>query len=332
MKRILVVNLNFAIDKTAVIDSLERGRVYRMKNVKTMPGGKGVNVARALQTLGAPAALMGFVAGHNGRWITEVLTKDGFNSICVPFSPGESRVCYSIADTNGVSTDFNEEGSPVPRQARDLFVRRYTAALGNCDLAAFCGRLMPGLPVSFFNQLIAIARTKNIACAADTSGAPLRAIVKAGPDLIRINREEFEFMARRPFTAENLGVLYAQASKNGTRHIMVTDGPGPTLAVSDGQLWKFCPPPVTVVTPVGAGDSCMAGLLYSFAAGKTRRKCAEFALGAAASDCLSLGAGIIDAKQCQSLARKVKSVKLGIIEIRNGQVRSANEKNAFAGR
>lgn len=314
-----MVNLNLAIDKTAVIDRFTPGRVYRLKAVKTQAGGKGVNVARVLKTLGAPAVLMGFVAGHNGRWITEALTKEGFNSICVPFAPGESRVCYSLANADGVSTDFNEEGAAVPRKAREQFVRRYTTALADCDIVAFCGRLALGLPVTFFSQLIAIAREKGILCAVDTSGAPLRSVLRAAPDLIKINREEFEFMARLPLSPENLAAVYARAAKKGLRHIMVTDGSGRSYGVSDGRVWRFTPPKINVVTPVGAGDSCMAGLLYSFLHGEPRRRCAEFALGAAASDCLSLGAGIIDVKQCARLARKVKSEELGVVEISSGK-------------
>lgn len=310
MKKILVVNLNFAVDKTAVIDYFEPGRVYRLDKVKTLPGGKGVNVVRALKSLGTPAVIMGFVAGNNGRWITEALTKEGFNSICVPFSPGESRVCYSIADKSGVSTDFNEEGSPVPAKAREQFLRRYTAALKDCCIVALCGRLSPGLPVGFFAKLVAIAREKGILCAVDTSGPPLRSVLAAGPDLIKINREEFEFMAGCALEPDNLCQVFKKARKKGTRHIVVTDGPGPTMAVSADNFWRFYPPKIQVITPVGSGDSCMAGLLYGFSHGEARRKCVELALGAAASDCRSLGAGIIDPKQCRAFASKVKSEKL----------------------
>ena len=42
----------------------------------TMPGGKGVNVARTLKTLGAPVIATGLAGGPTGTRIVEQLTQE----------------------------------------------------------------------------------------------------------------------------------------------------------------------------------------------------------------------------------------------------------------
>lgn len=158
MNDVLVVNLNLAVDKTAVIRNFKKSRIYRLDGVKTLPGGKGVNVARALKSLGTSSRLLGFVAGHNGRWIAENLALEGLDSVCVPYGPGESRVCYSVVDEkDGVSTDFNEEGPVVPPGARHEFVKQYRRLLGDCKAVALCGRISAGLKKDFYGGLVKMA-------------------------------------------------------------------------------------------------------------------------------------------------------------------------------
>ena len=311
MKKVLVVNLNFAIDKTASLDELTEGRVYRLSRVKTMPGGKGVNVARALRTLGVPVKLLGFVAGHNGRWLAQALTSEGLESDCVPFAPGESRVCLSVVDRHGVSTDFNEEGPAVPRKAADILLERFHTCLKDCELVAFSGRIARGLPDDFFCRLITLARRAGKMSAVDTSGLPLKSVMSSsGPSLIKMNRSEFEEASGKPFTPAALSQSFGRMRKRGTQYMLVTDGPFATYAVTPENLWKFHPPDIEVVTPVGAGDSFMAGLIYGHVSGFSRQESARMALGCAASDCLSLGAGIIIKKECRRYAAQAHLQRL----------------------
>ncbi len=309
--KLLIVNLNLAVAKTAAVSGLSKGNIYRISDGETLAGGKGVNVARVLSTFGVKPLITGFVAGHNGKWIAEALACEGFESVCVPFSPGESRVCYTIVDSkDGVATDFNEEGSPVPLSAQKQFLKVFSRCLDGCGIVAFSGRICPGLGDNFFSQLIALAKNRRILTAIDTSGKPLCAAVKAGPSLFKMNREEFEEAAGEKLSPRAAVRFFRKVLQYGTEYVIVTDGPRPTWAITPQNLWQFTPPPIKVVSAVGAGDSFMAGLLYGFASGRNRQECARLALGAASSDCMSLGAGIISKKQCLEFARKARIKRL----------------------
>ena len=63
---IITVTLNAAIDKSLSVPNFRLGRRHRTVDQTTMPGGKGVNVARTLKTLGQPVIATGFAGGPTG--------------------------------------------------------------------------------------------------------------------------------------------------------------------------------------------------------------------------------------------------------------------------
>ena len=74
-RMIVTVTLNTAIDKTLSVPNFRLGRRHRTVEQTTMPGGKGVNVARVLKTLGAPVIATGLAGGATGTRIVDQLTQ-----------------------------------------------------------------------------------------------------------------------------------------------------------------------------------------------------------------------------------------------------------------
>jgi 1-phosphofructokinase/tagatose 6-phosphate kinase len=70
---IITVTLNTAVDKTLAVPNFRLGRRHRTVEQTSMPGGKGVNIARVLKTLGQPVIATGFAGGPCGARITEQL-------------------------------------------------------------------------------------------------------------------------------------------------------------------------------------------------------------------------------------------------------------------
>ena len=63
---ILVVCLNPALDITHHVPVVDWASVNRPSAVQTRPGGKGLNVARTLLTLGAEVLVLGLAGGATG--------------------------------------------------------------------------------------------------------------------------------------------------------------------------------------------------------------------------------------------------------------------------
>src|SRR5215203_1606010 len=121
---ILTVTLNAAVARTLVVPSLTIGQRHRAPESITLAGGKGINVARSLRTLGVPVLATGFAGGRNGDAV-----RDGLSAAAIPFDlveiEGHSRTSTAIIDPMaGTQTEINEYGPEVtPAEAKE-FSRR----------------------------------------------------------------------------------------------------------------------------------------------------------------------------------------------------------------
>jgi 1-phosphofructokinase/tagatose 6-phosphate kinase len=108
---IVTVTLNAAIDRTV-----------RVPNSLRLPGGKGVNVARALKALGQPVIATGLAGGRTGVQIIEELTAEGILNDFVRIAD-ESRTSTAVIDpTNNQQTEINEYGPSVQQAELDVLV------------------------------------------------------------------------------------------------------------------------------------------------------------------------------------------------------------------
>lgn len=72
---IITITLNAALDRTQRIEHpLQVGKLNRAVSSHLEPGGKGINVSRAIKALGGSSIALGFSAGTNGRIMKDMLT------------------------------------------------------------------------------------------------------------------------------------------------------------------------------------------------------------------------------------------------------------------
>jgi fructose-1-phosphate kinase PfkB-like protein len=110
---IITVTLNAALDKTLEVPNFTPGRRHRTVEQTTMPGGKGVNIARAIKRLGQPVIATGLAGGATGTRIVEALTDESILNDFVRIRE-ESRTNTAVLDpTTGLHTEINERGPSV---------------------------------------------------------------------------------------------------------------------------------------------------------------------------------------------------------------------------
>ena len=141
---ILTVTLNAAIDRTVAVPNFRLGRRHRAVESRTVAGGKGINVARALSLLGRPVIAAGFVGGPTGTRVLEGLREE---SVLTDFTriAAETRINLAVIDpTSGEQTEINERGPAVsPEETKKLFERIGYLASG-AKICVLAGSLPPG--------------------------------------------------------------------------------------------------------------------------------------------------------------------------------------------
>ena len=64
---IYTVTLNPALDKTVEIPGMALDTVNRITEMRTDPGGKGINVSKVIAKLGGDSRAVGILGGESGR-------------------------------------------------------------------------------------------------------------------------------------------------------------------------------------------------------------------------------------------------------------------------
>ena len=139
-RMIITVTLNAAIDKTLEVPSFTPGRRHRTVDQTTMPGGKGVNIARAIKRLGQPVIATGFAGGATGSRIVEALNDESILNDFVRVGE-ESRTNTAVLDpTTGVHTEINERGPSVSPAEMELFREKLLYLAQGASICVFAAK------------------------------------------------------------------------------------------------------------------------------------------------------------------------------------------------
>ena len=312
---IITVTLNTAIDKTLAVPNFRLGRRHRTVEQTTMPGGKGVNVARVLKTLGAPVIATGLTGGATGTRIVEQLTQLSVLSDFVRIRE-ESRTNTAVIDpTTGEQTEINERGPKVSQQEVELFVDKLLYLAKGARMCVFAGSLPRDVDVDIYARLIRELKRLGVHCVVDTDGDPLRRAVRAEPDIISPNVLEAEELVGHEFNDdEDRTYAVREICELGAREAIMTmtDGVFARMSPSDGSsepsLYRVrvrggaIEPRATV----GSGDAFLAGFV---AARYQRREPADalaFAVACGAESTQHLGAGLVDPDRVERLLGDVE--------------------------
>ncbi len=305
---ILTVTLNAAVARTLVVPSLTLGHRHRAPESITLAGGKGINVARSLRTLGVPVLATGFAGGRNGDAI-----RDGLSAAAIPFDlveiEGYSRTSTAIIDPMaGNQTEINEYGPEVsPAETRE-FSRRLEHLMEYATAVVFAGSLPPNLDEGFLVGLVQRSRERGLYTVVDSTPAVLRAALKAGPSLVSPNQHEAESVVGFDFIEEDdfpRGLL--RLVELGSSGACITSREGHSYLTTDASIISARAPKVEALSTIGSGDAYLVGLL----AGLLHRDLApvdavRLAAGCAAANAEALGAGLFEARRAEELAASVQ--------------------------
>jgi 1-phosphofructokinase len=272
---IVTVTANPSLDRTIEVDRLRRGEVQRAKGDRVDPGGKGVNVSRALVANGHATRAVLISGGHAGTELLDLLAEAGVPIIEVPVSQGV-RSNLTLAEADGTVTKLNESGPILRSEEIEELLEAAISAPPNYALQtpsssidrptawiAGCGSLPPGVGADFYAVLVERAREAGAVTVIDTSGPALEACLAARPDLVKPNLEELAEAARTPIRTMGDAVAAAEALRAaGAGAVLASLGAdGAVLVEADGVWHAKAPLAGPLASTVGAGDAALAGFL-----------------------------------------------------------------------
>ncbi len=311
---IITVTLNAALDKTLEVPSFTPGRRHRTVDQTTMPGGKGVNVARALKRLGQPVIATGLAGGSTGTRIVDALTDESILGAFVRIRE-ESRTNTAVLDpTTGIHTEVNERGPEISLQELDLFRDKLLYLAQGASMCVFAGSLPRGVDPGVYGDLIREVRKLGVTTVLDTEGEPLRLGARAEPDVISPNELEAEELVGHEFNDDDDRVeAVVEMTRLGARQAIMTVADGCfARVIEDGTpvLLRMRVAEQEARSAIGAGDAFLAGYLASRYTGRPPVDSLRFAVACGAESTQHFGAGVVDRPRVERLLAEVQTERL----------------------
>jgi tagatose 6-phosphate kinase len=303
---ITVLCCNAGVDRTYAVDSFTIGSYHHPRRFRAAPGGKGVNVARVLRTLGEDVTLGGFAGGTAADFMVAQLKKAGITPSFVRIAE-ESRLCINVIDSVTLTqTQVDEIGPLVTPSEVSALKHRWPTLLQRSSMAILSGSAPRGAPFSLYRELVEIAHAQKVPVILDARDELLAEAIQARPQVIKPNLIELCGLVGAELSVPN-GVAEAarELLAKGIKMVITSLGHQGAIFSSAKGNWWARPPKIDVVSPVGSGDAMVAG----FAAASVQQKPLEdrirWAIAAGAANAESFGAGFCTLEQMRNIYPEV---------------------------
>lgn len=307
---ILTVTLNAAIDRTVAVPNFRLGHRHRAVESRTVAGGKGINVARALNLLGRPVIATGFAGGPTGTRVVEQLRQE---SLLTDFTTiaGETRINVSVVDpTSGEQTEINERGPAVSAEEVEAFVERLGYLAGGAKLCVLAGTLPPGASDDLYARLVKDLRAHGVIVVLDAEGEAMLAGLRAGASVVTPNEREAEELVGQEF-ADRGDLVHglSELVRLGAGEAAITRPDGCVAVVGEGSERRFVEVRTESLEPVstvGSGDAFLAGYVAARYEGRRPGECLAYGVACGAESTQHFGAGKIDRNRVERLLDDVE--------------------------
>lgn len=304
---IYTVTLNPALDKTVEIPGMALDTVNRITEMRTDPGGKGINVSKVIAKLGGESCAAGILGGGSGKMLEKLLENENFTTR-FRFVEGQTRTNIKIIDREGhTNTDINEPGLTVTAAELNALLRELLAELRPGDIVVLAGSLPKGAPQDTYRTWTAACKKAGARVFLDADGALLAEGLKAAPYLIKPNDDELSRLAGKKLeTLEELTAEGRRLLERGIERVVISLGGRGALYLRKGSTIYAEGLKVPVGSTVGAGDSVVAALAYAEAQGLSEEEAVRLSTAAGAANVMCSGTQAAEREAVEALLPKVR--------------------------
>ncbi len=257
---------NLLAERTLLFDTWATGRTQRAQAESFQVGGKGLNVAKMLNRLGAPNTALCFAGGTTGAecmaWLEE--KHFSFRAFATSATTRRGTVVRDLTRVNQETTFLGPDTPPDSAAVRAC--AEFLDAQPTGGVLAVCGSL-PGWESADFDVLRnALHRwPERGSLVVDTYGPPLAWFAAQAAALIRVNRSELESLFAAEEQMLSGGELLRLARDRWpTLRWAVSDGGAPVWFMAElGEPETIASPRVREISPTGSGDVMLACTLFA---------------------------------------------------------------------
>ncbi len=321
---LIIVNPNPVFDRTITVHELIPGAVMRTLNVELTAGGKGINVARVLRTLGRSAPLIIPTGAQDRAQYESFLETEGAQAQLIDVQgPIRTSSIYLEQVSNRV-TVVNDAGHPMSKADWNATHESIVAATESGDIVLVMGSFPPDLDPNSLVSLIDGIHNQGAEVLIDVNPQWLSASLSAKPDVVTPNVDEAEAALRQgradvmdshmldhDLTRDRAEKAALELCQRGARRAFVTAGEAGVAMANGDQIEWAASYPVETVSAVGAGDSFVAGLAHEWSATGQGQvvdwaTAMRFGVAASANSCEQVRAGGVSPVRVREIMSSLK--------------------------
>ncbi len=303
---ITTICLNPCFDRTVEVDSLQPGKVNRIRAARDDMGGKGINVAVVAGRLGLEVQCIGIMGENGANELSARMDRENLKHSFLTV-PGRVRTNMKIVSMDGKGvTELNEPGADVDDKVLSAFFDLARRETENSDMVVLTGSLPPGCPEGTYRELLNVLKGKK--CVLDNEGKELELAVKgAAPFLIKPNLHELQatlgIELRTMRTIRDAALLFIRL---GVKHAIVSMGEMGAMYVSEDRTLFSPAVRVETKSTVGAGDAMIGGILMGYEKEKDMSRAFRYGMAAGAASVMTEGTQLIRREDFERLLDQVR--------------------------
>jgi 1-phosphofructokinase len=306
---IVTLTPNTAIDLIVTVPKLTPNRTIRSTDTQYSMGGKPTDASWILGRMGVSSRALGLSAGAIGVKVNSMLSEFGVRCDFVE-ADGETRINTVILDeASGEQTTITTASMTVTEAQLDQLRAKTYDAIQNATVLVTGGSLPAGVPSSFYEDVIRLAREYNVPVIFDASEPHLKVGLEAKPSFIKPNQHELSVLVGRDITTieEAYKVGKDILQEYGTQSV-ITFGKEGALAILKDCSYRIPPIEIEVKSAAGAGDSVLAGLAHAIYHGNPIEEGLKLGIATATAVCLQVGTAAYDVRGMKRLLPQVELI------------------------
>ena len=269
MAKIITVTANTAIDLFIEVEGLTASDNILAKSSIDFASGKGINVAKAIESLDNPVSCLGFV-GRQSLAAFNAINSDLLH-VDLTAVAGKTRTNITLFDSDDhKETHIRTTGFTVTDDDCQKLIEKIDTCAEPGDIVILSGSLPLGAPENLYQIIIELCHSKAVMSFLDASGTGLTSGIKARPYLIKPNQQELEDIIGWTLPNEQSIVDAARAIiDQGVQWVYVSRGDKGVIAVNESVAFSayLNNVPEKIVSKIGCGDAMLAGLAVATLSG-----------------------------------------------------------------
>ena len=303
---IITLTANPALDIYSKTEKLEPNDKLRCEKPIIDPGGGGINVSRVIKRLGGESTAVYARGGHTGDLFSDLLKKEGIkeDSLIVQ---RDLRQNFAVTETStGNLYRFGFPGAKLEEFEYEALLERVDKCKRGSFLVA-SGSLPPGAPPDFYARAAARANNCGLKFVLDTSGSSYKGVLNEGAYLLKPNKKELQDITGEDAESreQQEKILLHILDRYPVKIIVLSLGEDGALLATNGRVKHYPAPQVEHVSSIGAGDSMVAGMVFSLSTGQPVEKAILYGLACGSATIKSPGTELLQKEDVEFLYDKL---------------------------